>query len=47
MQGQCVCSVGLVVLGGVMDVDITLAEGALVIDGGGSMKHSSHMLLTF
>ena len=47
MCGQRTCSVGLAVLGRVMAVETTFAEGVLDVDGGGSVKHSSHISLIF
>ena len=47
MRGQHTCGVGLAVLGRVMAVETTFAEGILDVDGGGSVKHSSHISLIF
>ena len=47
MDDVSVARVGLAVLGGVMTVEAAFAGEGLDVDGGGSMKHLSHRLLTF
>ena len=47
MHGRRVRRVGLAVLGGVMTVEAAFAGEGLDIDGGGSVKHSSHRSLNF
>ena len=47
VHGRRVRRVGLAVLGGVMTVEAAFAGKGLDVDGGGSVKHSSHRSLTF